>query len=36
MTFTKEGDTFSKEIDCGGKSFEGMGEKEYADIYYGL
>jgi len=36
MTFSKEGGTFSKEIDCGGKSFEGMGEKEYADIYHGL
>lgn len=36
MTFTKEGDKFSREVDCGGKSFEGMGKKEYADIYNGV
>ena len=33
MTFTKEDDEFRREIECGGKSFEGMGKKEYADIY---
>merc|ERR1712224_824021 len=33
MTFTKEDDEFRREIECGGKSFEGMGKKEYADNY---